>query len=74
METAMLSRAGNPHQANAWRVLSLRGFFDRMVSQRRQRRAIHILGAMSDHQLRDIGIGRSEIDHTVRCGHPRRDY
>lgn len=47
-----------------------KGIFDRMVSHRQERRAIHAMSAMSDHMLRDLGIGRSQIARTVRYGRP----
>ena len=38
------------------------------TSWRLERLAMSRLGAMSDRQLRDIGIVRSEIEFAVRCG------
>lgn len=45
-----------------------KSIFDRMVSHRDERRAIHAMSSMSDHMLRDLGIGRAEIVRTVRYG------
>lgn len=36
-----------------------------------RRRAVAALSHMSDHQLRDIGISRTQIDHAVEHG---RDF
>ena len=38
------------------------------------RRAIRELKAMSDRELRDLGIARSGIEAAVRHGHPDRDF
>ena len=42
------------------------------AKRREERRAIESLRAMSDHQLKDIGLSRSEIVHAVVTGRPRR--
>ena len=46
----------------------MKQMFDRLVSHQHERRAIHTMSAMSDHMLRDLGIGRAEIVRTVRHG------
>jgi len=46
----------------------LKRIFDRMVNRQDERRAIHTMSTMSDHMLRDLGIGRAEIVRTVRYG------
>jgi uncharacterized protein YjiS (DUF1127 family) len=38
---------------------------------RETRRAVIELSQLSDHQLRDIGISRTEIDHAVHHGRDR---
>ncbi|MDY0873994.1 DUF1127 domain-containing protein [Dongia rigui] len=38
---------------------------------REERRAVIELSHLSDHQLRDIGISRAEIDHAVQHGRDR---
>jgi uncharacterized protein YjiS (DUF1127 family) len=38
---------------------------------RETRRAVIELSQLSDHQLRDIGISRAEIDHAVHHGRDR---
>lgn len=40
--------------------------------QREERQAINALRAMSDHQLKDIGLSRTDIVHAVRTGRPGR--
>ena len=39
---------------------------------REERRAIAALRSMSDHQLKDIGLNRTEIVHAVLTGRPGR--
>jgi uncharacterized protein YjiS (DUF1127 family) len=41
---------------------------ERLLTASRRRRDAEILSAMDDHQLRDIGISRSEISRAVRFG------
>lgn len=40
-------------------------------SARERRQASSALYNLSDHQLRDIGVSRAEIEHVVRHGRPR---
>lgn len=40
--------------------------------RREERRAIAALRSMSDHQLKDIGLNRTEIVHAVLTGRPDR--
>lgn len=42
-----------------------------MKRMRDERRAISDLSQLTDHQLRDIGISRAEIDHSVHHGRDR---
>jgi len=42
-----------------------------MKRARERHRAIVDLSQLSDHQLRDIGISRTEIDHVVQHGRDR---
>jgi len=44
---------------------------DRAWPARERHRAIVDLSQLSDHQLRDIGISRTEIDHVVQHGRDR---
>ncbi|WP_374372153.1 DUF1127 domain-containing protein [Dongia sp.] len=46
----------------AWR------FLVHMQKRREERRAIHAMSGMSDHLLRDLGIGRSQIIRMVKYG------
>jgi uncharacterized protein YjiS (DUF1127 family) len=34
----------------------------------RARRAVHELMALDDRMLRDVGLGRAEIEHAVQSG------
>jgi uncharacterized protein YjiS (DUF1127 family) len=45
---------------------TLRGSWAAYVARRQQRLAIDRLHAMSDHQLKDIGLSRSQIESAVR--------
>jgi uncharacterized protein YjiS (DUF1127 family) len=49
------------------------GFLVRVQKRQEQRRAIHTMSAMSDHLLRDLGIGRSQIIRMVKNGRPEFD-
>ncbi len=48
-----------------------RSRFFRLGRAMERRRAVAALSHMSDHQLRDIGISRTQIDHAVEHG---RDF
>jgi uncharacterized protein YjiS (DUF1127 family) len=39
-----------------------------------RRHVMRELQMLDDHMLADIGVGRSEIERTVRHGHPRRRF
>ncbi|WP_374653042.1 DUF1127 domain-containing protein [Dongia sp.] len=53
----------------AARTLSLLGAVVARISRAiERRRAVTALSHLSDHQLRDIGISRTEIDHVVDRG------
>jgi uncharacterized protein YjiS (DUF1127 family) len=41
---------------------------ERLLTANRRRRDAELLSAMDDHQLRDIGVSRSEIRRAVRFG------
>jgi uncharacterized protein YjiS (DUF1127 family) len=41
---------------------------ERMRKRQEERRAIHAMSTMSDHLLRDLGIGRSQIVRLVKYG------
>ncbi|TDQ84577.1 uncharacterized protein DUF1127 [Dongia mobilis] len=78
METTIFLKVGNrqvsPYQPVVWLALALRHFVDQMIKRRNERRSIAVLSAMSDYQLRDLGIGRSQIVRTVRQGRPASDF
>lgn len=78
METTTFMKVGNrqvsPYQPIVWLALTLRHFIDQMVKRRNERRSIAALSAMSDYQLRDLGIGRSQIGRTIRHGRPINDF
>ncbi|MFM9927444.1 DUF1127 domain-containing protein [Variovorax sp. H27-G14] len=42
-------------------IHALRGWRRRVVSEHRARADLRHLRGMSDHELRDLGIGRSEV-------------
>ncbi len=42
-------------------IHALRGWRRRVVNERRARADLRQLRGMSDHELRDLGIGRSEV-------------
>ncbi|MGJ7612836.1 MULTISPECIES: DUF1127 domain-containing protein [unclassified Variovorax] len=42
-------------------IHALRGWRRRVVNRRRARADQRHLGGMSEHELRDLGIGRSEV-------------
>jgi len=74
METTMFWKAAHTAQPFQWLAAVIRQFVGRLVKKREERRAIHIMSAMSDHLLRDLGIGRSEIIHTVKRGRPDTEF
>jgi uncharacterized protein YjiS (DUF1127 family) len=43
-------------------MLALRGWRRRMAEHRRRRADSQHLAGMSDHELRDLGIGRSQVN------------
>ena len=45
---------------------TLRGSWAASMARRQQRLAVARLRAMSDHQLKDIGLSRSQIEPAVR--------
>nr|WP_298681581.1 DUF1127 domain-containing protein [uncultured Dongia sp.] len=47
---------------------AIRALITRMVRYQAERRAIHAVTALSDHMLKDLGIGRSQIVRTIRHG------
>ncbi|WP_374652829.1 DUF1127 domain-containing protein [Dongia sp.] len=49
-------------------IASSRRLLTRTLSEHRTRRDIKTLSTFSDHMLADIGLGRADIEHTVRCG------
>lgn len=55
--------------ASAGRALRRLGY--KMAESRRKQRAYRELAAMSDHDLEDIGIGRSDIDAIFTPQHAR---
>jgi uncharacterized protein YjiS (DUF1127 family) len=78
METTTFLKVGNrqvsPYQPVVWLILTVRYLLDQMVRRQHQRRSIAALSAMSDYQLRDLGIGRSQIANTIRHGRPLTDF
>jgi len=52
---------------------AMRRWWQRRLERRAQRTAILRLSSMSDRELRDIGIGRSQIEYAVR-GNFTREY
>ena len=56
------ARALTPVQgAKAWLCAPINRLFDRIAAKREARRAIRELAALSDRELRDIGLTRTEI-------------
>jgi uncharacterized protein YjiS (DUF1127 family) len=47
---------------------------ERRLKRRLERQAMQQLRSMSDRELRDIGIGRSEIGFAVQAGRERDRY
>jgi uncharacterized protein YjiS (DUF1127 family) len=56
--------------AEAWKSgtfgAAIRGWILRLVKEWHYRSEVHKLEGMSDRQLRDIGLGRSQIEDAVR--------
>jgi uncharacterized protein YjiS (DUF1127 family) len=52
---------------------AIRALATRVIRHQSERRAIHAMTTMSDHMLRDLGIGRSQIVRTVRYGRFEHD-
>ena len=50
---------------------ALRGWRRRMADRRRERNDALQLGQMSEHELSDLGIGRSEVPALVHAHEPR---
>lgn len=55
--------------ARIFRLFATLAAYVRRARERRQ--ASNALYNLSDHQLRDIGVSRAEIDHVIRHGRPR---
>lgn len=68
------SRLVEPRSIAARFVLAIGRVFACAYSRQQERRAIHAMTAMSDHMLRDLGIGRSQIISTVRYGRAETEY
>lgn len=71
MEPRTSWRAGRP--AGSWRAMltkPIRRWIAAIDCRRRRRRDIDALMAFDDHMLRDIGLGRSEIECAMRHGRP----
>ncbi len=49
--------------ARAWNVIGL--FFERMINRHAKARVTSVLSGMTDEQLAEIGITRSQIPHYV---------
>ncbi|WP_374377609.1 DUF1127 domain-containing protein [Dongia sp.] len=61
-----------PRRRRAARLLGLFAALATYLARARERRqASNALYNLSDHQLRDIGVSRAEIDHVIRHGRPR---
>jgi uncharacterized protein YjiS (DUF1127 family) len=56
-------------QSRTWRVgLVLKAWWEAYQVRRREQRNIERLSGMSDRELKDIGVVRSQIDFAVRRG------
>jgi len=69
-ESWMLAALGLDRD-ESWRTVLARSIKRRIAQvreNRRLRRDLDILFALDDHQLADIGLGRSELEYAVRHG------
>ena len=57
--------------ASRWLGAVLKRWWIARMQRRLDRLAIRQLRAMSDRELRDIGVGRSQIEFCVRAGRDR---
>lgn len=57
--------ASQPSSFHQRLIHALRGWRRRLVEGRRARSARRHLLGMSDHELRDLGIGRSEVQRLM---------
>jgi len=55
------------HMRSTW-LIQLGRMTINLVHAYRRQRAVTALSHLSDHQLRDIGVSRSQIEHAVRHG------
>lgn len=66
MTTATMTSSTTTHMAPNQRFAdSVRAFWQAMRYRQHQRRAVQHLSGMTEQQLRDIGIYRSEIESAV---------
>lgn len=68
------SRLVEPRSIAARFLRAIGQVFACAYHRQQERRAIHAMTAMSDHMLRDLGIGRSQIVRTVRYGRAETEY
>jgi uncharacterized protein YjiS (DUF1127 family) len=60
-------QAGSPpKQKRNKKVISLKTISEKLKAWRRHREAMRELSQLSDHELSDIGIGRSDIEYVAR--------
>ncbi len=77
--TRATAAAARPHRRLLGGLAALLGRWwvarmERCLQRRLERLAMRQLLAMSDRELRDIGVARSEIDFVARAGRERGRY
>jgi uncharacterized protein YjiS (DUF1127 family) len=65
-------RAQLVQRARDLRAQALRGLFERFMAWRKRRAAVAQLQALDDRTLKDMGLGRGDIETAVRDGKPDR--
>ena|SRR5436190_17244053 len=65
-------RAQLVQRAHDLRAQALRGLFERFMAWRKRRAAVTQLQVLDDRMLKDMGLGRGEIETAVHDGKPDR--